>query len=135
MSLRSDIMRISVLGFRSDLRIELQAPVVISNLFWSTLVDSYLPQVNTYPNKINGARRDGELVSLGPNKHFQTLIHHNLLSALRLGSDQPVQRSYAYGAAVWELVQSYIIITFPSFSIYCQTLFFVHSVFRMKAYK
>ena len=29
MSLRSDIMRFSVLGFRSDIRIELQAPVVI----------------------------------------------------------------------------------------------------------
>ena len=27
MSLRSDIMRFSVLGFRSDIRIELQAPV------------------------------------------------------------------------------------------------------------
>ena len=28
MSLRNDIMRFSVLGFRSDIRIELQAPVV-----------------------------------------------------------------------------------------------------------
>ena len=28
MSLRNDIMRISVLGFRSDIRIELQAPVL-----------------------------------------------------------------------------------------------------------
>ena len=28
MSLRSDIMRFSVLGFKSDIRIELQAPVV-----------------------------------------------------------------------------------------------------------
>ena len=28
MSLRNDIMRFSVLGFRSDLRIELQAPVI-----------------------------------------------------------------------------------------------------------
>ena len=28
MTLRSDIMRFSVLGFRSDLRIELQAPVL-----------------------------------------------------------------------------------------------------------
>ena len=36
---------------------------------------------------------DGELVSLGPNKPLQTLKHHNLLSVLRLGSDQPVQRS------------------------------------------
>ena len=30
MSLRNDIMRFSVLGFRSDLRIELQAPVLKS---------------------------------------------------------------------------------------------------------
>ena len=36
---------------------------------------------------------DGELVSLGPNKPFQTLKHHDLLSVLRLGSGQPVQRS------------------------------------------
>ena len=36
---------------------------------------------------------DGELVSLGPNKPFQTLKHHNLLSVLRLGSGQSVQRS------------------------------------------
>ena len=36
---------------------------------------------------------DGELVSLCPNKPFQTLKHHNLLSVLRLGSGQPVQRS------------------------------------------
>ena len=28
----------------------------------------------------------GGLVSLGPNKPFQTLKHHNLLSARRLGS-------------------------------------------------
>ena len=36
---------------------------------------------------------DGELVILGPNKPFQTLKHHNLLSVLRLGLGQPVQRS------------------------------------------
>ena len=36
---------------------------------------------------------DGELVSLGHNKPFQTLKHHDLLSVLRLGSGQPVQRS------------------------------------------
>ena len=36
---------------------------------------------------------DWELVSLGPNKLFQTLKHHNLLSVLRLGSCQSVQRS------------------------------------------
>ena len=36
---------------------------------------------------------DRELVSPGPNKPFQTLKHHNLLSVLRLGSGQPVQRS------------------------------------------
>ena len=34
---------------------------------------------------------DGELVSLGPNKPFQTPKHHILLSVLRLGSGQPVQ--------------------------------------------
>ena len=28
MSVRNDIMRFSVLGFRSDIRIELQAPVI-----------------------------------------------------------------------------------------------------------
>ena len=36
---------------------------------------------------------DGELLSLGPNKPFQTLKHHNLLSVLRLGSGQTVQIS------------------------------------------
>ena len=36
---------------------------------------------------------DGEFVSLCPNKPFQTLKHQNLLSVLRLGSGQPVQRS------------------------------------------
>ena len=36
---------------------------------------------------------NGELVSLGPNKPFQTLKHYNLLSALRLDLGQPVQRS------------------------------------------
>ena len=36
---------------------------------------------------------DGELLSLGPYKRFQTLKHHNLLSVLRLGSGQPIQRS------------------------------------------
>ena len=36
---------------------------------------------------------DGELVRQGPNKPFQTLKHYNLLSVLRLGSGQPVQRS------------------------------------------
>ena len=36
---------------------------------------------------------DGELVSLGPNKPFQTPKHHSLLSVLMLGSGQPVQRS------------------------------------------
>ena len=35
---------------------------------------------------------DGELVSLDPNKPFQTFKHHKL-SVLRLGSGQPVQRS------------------------------------------
>ena len=30
MSLRNDIMRFSVLGFRSDIMIELQAPVVVA---------------------------------------------------------------------------------------------------------
>ena len=34
---------------------------------------------------------DEELVSLGPNKPFQTIKHHILLSVLRLGSGQPVQ--------------------------------------------
>ena len=36
---------------------------------------------------------DGELVRLGPNKPFQTLKHHNLLSVPRLDLGQPVQRS------------------------------------------
>ena len=40
MSLRNDIMRFSVLGFRSDIRIELQAPVV-TVAYWSRLVDVY----------------------------------------------------------------------------------------------
>ena len=33
------------------------------------------------------------VLQLGPNKPFQTQKHHNLLSVLRLGSGQPVQRS------------------------------------------
>ena len=55
---------------------------------------------------------DGGLVSIGPNKPFQILKHHNLLSALRLDLCQPVKdpNSNAYGAAYWELVQSYAII-------------------------
>ena len=36
---------------------------------------------------------DGELISLGPHKPFQALKkNHNLLSVLRLGSGQPLQR-------------------------------------------
>ena len=113
-----------------------------------TLVNSYPVLVNSYltfgqlvptpsqlvPESKNVAGLsmiDGEWVSLGPNKPFQTLKHHNLLSVLRLSSGQPVQRSQL--VCLWggvlracsiihnhlnlvfaiglELVQSYIIIS------------------------
>ena len=53
---------------------------------------------------------DGRFVSLGPNKPFQTLKHHNLLlicAEVRFGD----LNSYAYVAAFWELVQSLNVIT------------------------
>ena len=69
--------------------------------FWSTRIIPDLWSTCTCPKstrtrvkKRGRVEHDrGRLVSLGPNKPFQTLKHHILLFALRLGSCQPVQRS------------------------------------------
>ena len=87
-------------GFLVNSYLSQHVPKSTRTHFWSTrtwpLVNSYLPLVNSYPESKNGvgwSMIEGGLVSLGPNKPFQTLKHQNLLFALRLGSCQPVQRS------------------------------------------
>ena len=96
------------ISLKSDLLILVSSQLVPKST--RTLVNSYPFLVNSYltfgqlvptpgqlvPESKNGAGWsliDRELVSLCPNKPFQTQKHHNLLSVLRLGSGQPVQRS------------------------------------------
>ena len=47
------------------------------------------------------------MISLGPNKPFQTLKHHNLLSVLGSGYASQFKDP---NSASWELVQSYTFI-------------------------
>ena len=61
MSLRNDIMRFSVLGFRSDLRIELQAPVLT-------------PSIS---------------IQMASASNFRTPLRHNVIVIDEMSSNEP----------------------------------------------